>query len=776
MINTTGLGVALACCITAYLLLAYNIEFDNFHKDGKVSGIFKLHAKVKEKEEGKSTDRICVPMPMGPAIAGELTGIQRFTRFISNVGYLRYKDEAFREWLSFADSTFFEMFDFPLQAGSTENFKDKHTIFLSQEMATKYFAKEDPVGKMMILNFMNEKEIAVTVGGVAAKIPDNSTFTFNAMLRIEHFIDINDLKPDGWENWQQPSTFVSLASPDQAEQIDKQLIPYVKLANEKKKDMIVEGYKLEHFKASGFNQDNVNSSWVQLRVSKIPLIVFTALALLILLIACFNLTNTSIAMTSKRLKEVGVRKTVGAARSQIVSQFLMETVMTIVLALFAGVLMSQLIVPAFTEMWGIPYGLKDLSGLNLFIALVIMIFVASLLAGTYPALFNSRFKPVALLKGTVSIKGTNTLTRTLTAMQFALSIIMLIAGVVFIQNTKFQEQIKFGYDKDMIITVGVQSETEFKTMKDRIASNPKILKIAVTDHQVGWSAYTSPVKVDTAEYESRHSGVGKYYFETMGFTIAEGRAFDPENASELAEMVMVNKAFLKKVGMEKDPIDKVIEVHSVKRRICGVLEDHVENVHNSKEPEPFVFYPSVPTAYKMLLVRVEPSDRAQIQQYLEKNWKELYPTKPFDSHLQDDILLEGPKKTNTNLLTIFLFLTFLGGLLSASGIFSLASLNVTKRTKEIGIRKALGATANNIVGLINREFVFILLAAMALGSAGGYFATDWLLSEIYAFRIEVKAIPVIACAVSIFIIGISATTATIIRAAKMNPVNTLRSE
>jgi putative ABC transport system permease protein len=775
MINTMGLGVALACCITAYLLLAYNIEFDNFHKDGKVSSIFKIHTLIKEKD-GKTTQRITAPMPMGPAIAEELSGIEKFTRYIYNGGYMRYGDTSFGEGLAFADSTFFEMFDFPLISGSTHNFKDKYSVFLNKEMATKYFAKEDPIGKTMILNFPNEKEISVTVGGVLAKIPDNNSFTFNALLRIEHYIDIHALKPEGWENWQQPSTFVSLTSPGQADQINKQFTPYVKLSNEKKPDMVVEQYRLEHFKAAGFNQDNINSSYVSLRISKIPLIVFSSMAMLILLIACFNLTNTSIAMTTKRLKEVGVRKTVGAARSQIISQFLFETIITIVLALMTGVLMAQLIVPAFTEMWQITYGMRDLSGLNLFITLVLLVFLTALLAGIYPALFNSKFKPVALLKGAVSINGTNGLTRSLVSVQFALSIIMLIAGVVFIQNTKFQENINFGYDKDMVVTVGVQSEAEFKNMKDRISANPKIKNISVSDHQVGWSTYTSPVKVDTAEYESRHSGVGKYYFETMGFKLAEGRVFDPENATEIEEMVMVNKAFLKKAGIEKNPIDKVIEVHSKKRRICGVLENHIENLHNSKEPEPFVFYPSIPTAYKMLLVRVEPSDRAEIQKYLEKNWKELHPTKPFDSHFQDDILLQGSKKTNSNLKTIFLFLTFLGGLLSACGIFSLASLNVARRTKEIGIRKALGATANHIVALINKEFVIILVIAMALGAAGGYYATDWLLSEIYAYHVAVGAIPVVACALSIFFIGISATSTTILKAAKTNPVNTLRNE
>ena len=777
IINTLGLGVALACCITAYLILAFNIEFDSFHKAEKVSKIFKIHSHIKEKD-GRISQRIQSPMPMAPAAADEIAGIEKYTRYIDGGGYVRNGDVAFSENLSFVDSTFFEMFDFPLVSGSHANFKDKYSIFLDKKIATKYFAREDPIGKTMVLNFPNNKEITVTVGGVLDKVPNNTSFRFGLLLRIEHYIDIHGLKPDGWENWQQPSTFVSLTSEDQAENVTKQLnASYIKLANEKKQDMVVENYKLEAFKASQFNGDNIDVAYVGVRMNRVPMIVFGTMALLIMLIACFNLTNTSIAMTSKRLKEVGVRKTVGAARGQIVTQFLFETLMSIVLALFAGMLMAQLIVPAFAEMWELNYGLSDLSGINLFIALVSLVFIAALLAGIYPALFNSKFKPVALLKGSVTINGTNALTRVLVSAQFALSIIMLIAGVVFIQNTKFQDKVSFGYDEEKVVMVSIQNESEFKAMRDRISSNPKIEMISVSDHQVGFSNYTSPVKVDTAEYQSRHMGVGKYYFETMGFKIVEGRSFDPENASELLETVMVNKAFLKKVGLEKEPIDKVIEVHGVKRRIVGVINNHVENVYSTNEPPACLFYPSVPEAYKLLLVRVEPSDRAEIRKYLEKNWKEIFPTKPFVSYYQEDILLEGSKRTNANLKTIFLFLTFLGGLLSASGIFSLASLNVARRTKEIGIRKALGATASHIVTLINKEFVIILVTAMILGSTGGYFATDWLLTEIYeAFHVEVGLMPTVVCALAIFTIGISVTSATIIKAAKANPVNTLRSE
>jgi ABC-type antimicrobial peptide transport system permease subunit len=192
--------------------------------------------------------------------------------------------------------------------------------------------------------------------------------------------------------------------------------------------------------------------------------------------------------------------------------------------------------------------------------------------------------------------------------------------------------------------------------------------------------------------------------------------------------------------------------------------------------EPFVFYPTTRSKYVNLVVKTEHENLAEVQKYLEKVWKELYPTKPFESRFQEDLVLAGSRELNTNLEKIFLFITLLGGLLSASGIFALASLNVAKRTKEIGIRKALGASVNNIVGLLNREFTIILTIAVILGSVGGYFLTAELLGQIYKYHIAVGIVPVIFCAAVIFAIGIFTTSATILKAAKTNPVETLRSE
>jgi putative ABC transport system permease protein len=773
IINILGLGVSLACCIAAYVLVAFNVEFNNFHDKDKVANVFSFHTHSTQKD-GKHARDIQAPFVLPPMAAEEIAGIERYTRFVGEGGSLRYGTEAFNEYLNFVDSAFFDMFDYPLIAGSHKSFKEKNSIFITEEIAKKYFGDEDPIGKILVGNFVNEKQIEFMVGGVLDKIPMNNSFNFKIVARFENFIDINNLKLDDWSDWRNPSAYFTLSSPENAAAIAKQFAKYIPLRNKTRTDMVVESYELVPFKTN-FNQDDIRWTWAMPQISYVPLIIFASMAFLILLIACFNLTNTSIAMTAKRLKEVGIRKAIGAARVQIVSQFLLETIFTILMSLGAGLLIAQIIVPAFITMWELPYGLEDMDGVNLFIALIFLVFLASLLAGIYPALFSSKFKPTQLLKGTVSVKGTNALTRTLVAAQFALSVIVLIAGIVFIQNTKFQEDIKFGYDKEKLITVRLQGEREFLAMEQALTENPKIVSVAVSDGNFGGNNYQTPVTVDTAKYDVQAMGVGKNYFETMGLKLFEGRTFNLDNASDENDAIMVNRAFLDRTGLN-DPLEKTIILHDKKRVIIGVLENHIDNLFRSGDAEPFVFYPAGKPQYVNLIVKAERSDIAETQKYLESTWKKLFPTRPFESALQEDIVLKNSKETNANLEKIFLFITILGGLLSASGIFALASLNIAKRTKEIGIRKAVGASVTNIVSLLNREFVIILVSAGILGAVAGFYLTDAMLSQIYKIHVSVGIGTVIVCSMLIFVIGILTTSSTILTAARSNPVDTLRSE
>jgi putative ABC transport system permease protein len=772
VINTFGLGISLACCITMYLMLAFNLEFDSFYDDRKVSDIYRFYTVGHEKGGRVATD-MAAPIMLGSIAVSEVAGVEAQCRYLQDGGIVRYGDKTFNQGISFADSTFFDFFELPVVSGSAQSFKEKNSVFLTEEIAKKYFGDEDPVGKMMIMNFVNDVEIEVLVGGVVKKPPLNSTFFFDILMRFETFMDFNKLSMEDWSDWRNPTTFARVTSPELAAAATKQFNKYIPGRNKVRTDFVVERYELRPFKEVVYQSIDVRSSWVMMRVAYESIMMFLGLAVLILLIACFNLTNTSMAMTARRLKEVGVRKVIGASRRQIIMQFLLETMMIIVLSCALGFLLAQWIVPAFYDMWRLPFKLEDIKGLNLFVTLIILVFFVSVLAGIYPALLSSKFQPTALLKGSVRLKGSNPLTNTLVGAQFSLSVVVLVAGIVFMQNTSYQEKIKFGYDKDMIITVRTQGEKEFVAMQKAMLENPKVLSVGASDGNLGQNTYETPITVDTTVFNSQVLGVGENFFETMGIPLVEGRYFKLAGDTIDKHNVLVNDAFLQRTGL-KDPIGRVIMLHGGRVTIIGVVANHLDNLYRSKALEAFVFYPAGRNQYISLLVKTGKDQRVEVQKDLEKKWKEQFPEKPFESVYQDDVLLGQMRQVNGNFEKMFLFVTVLGALLSVSGIYSLASQNISRRTREIGIRKALGASIRDIFGLLNREFVVVLSVAVVAGAVGGYYLTSYVLSSFFAHYITVTVWPLAACALTIFVLGVSTTSVTIIKAARSNPVDTLK--
>lgn len=783
IINTLGLGIAMACSLTAYILVAFNIEFDDFHDDDKVENIYRVHSHVVI-NGSDFRQAVSTPTPVAPMAAADIAGIKRYLRYAGSQGggaSVSYINEAtqtnntFGEYVTYADSTLFDFFDFPLVAGDHKAFKNLHSIFLSERIAEKYFGDEDPIGKVLTMSFSRGVVKKVVVGGVLAKIPVNSSIFLPMVMRFEHFEEMRALDQPAWGDWNVPATFFELEDPAQADQMAKYFDKYLPRRNEAFKEQVVERVTLEPFK-SKIDPTTLTWSYANSTIPIEPLLIFIILAIMIMLIACFNLTNTSIAMVANRLKEIGVRKSLGANKGQIISQFILETVIVALLALGAGYVMSTIIVPEFTAMWELPYGLEDLSSANLTMLLLLLVSITAILAGIYPAVFSAKLNTISLLKGKVQVRGTNLLTRTLVSIQFAISVIVLIGGIVFIQNAKFQEQIDFGYQKDQLMLVDIKSEKEYNALAAKARLNPKVVEVGSTEHQIGFSTYPNPISFEGEEIEVRHLEFGENYFETMNFDFIHGRPVDYDKTNDFNEAAVVSRQFLKTLNIQGDPIGQYVTVREQKKKIVGVIEDFVDNVFRSKEPEPYIFYATVGDRWRNMVIRAQPNDLKEINSYLEQEWKKMYPTKPYSSRFQEDVLLAESNQTNGNLKKIFLFLTLLGGLLSASGIYSLASLNIARRTKELGIRKALGANMQNILLLLNREFVIILVIAGLLGSVGGYFGTTWVLDLIYAFHIPIQLTPVVLSALTIFTIGILTTSFTIYRGARANPADTLRNE
>jgi putative ABC transport system permease protein len=772
LINIFGMGIAMACCMTAYLLIAYNIEFDDYFNDEQVEHIVKVVHHLETSEGGNDQSLVC-PMVMAPQAKQEISGIKDFTRFYNESGIMSYDKYAFHENIRFADRSFLKMFPLALKHGSHKNFEDEKFIFLSEHLAKKYFAEKDPVGETMSVEF-NGKKYEVIVGGVLEKLPLNISFHIDALMRIETHLDVHSIEPNDWSTNHSSSVLFKLADINQKNSIGEQMNKYGRLINEKLKDSRSVSFKLVPFKKTILRSD-VRQSNLRLPIPTIALFIFSTLATIILLIACFNLTNTTLALTGKRLKEIGVRKVVGSGRKQIVFQFLIEMVITVLLAVIAGLMMAQFIVPQFASMWQLQYGLSDLNKLNLLLMLIMLLFVVSLLAGIYPALSNSKFSPIELFKGLRGIKGTTYFSRGLLVFQFSLSIVVFIAGVTFTQNADYQKTIDLGYDQQNILTIQVQSDREYNEFKNRISANPKIKSIAGASNHIGpYSSSYHTLRLDTTTFKTKVYDVGIGYFNTVGLTFVTGRDFMEGNQTDVESNIIVDENFVLNHHIT-NPIDAQIFYKDKPYRVIGIVKNHLSGLKEEDDSE-HVFTLARPSNFKWMVMNVNPGDIRYVHSYLEKEWKNTFPGKPFESKFQVDMVYEEADTYNNSFSQIFFFITILGCLLSASGIYALASLNVQKRTKEIGVRKVLGASVRSIIQLVNKEFTIILGLAVLLGSAGGYLLTDALLNELTSQHLEIGFATIVLCSITIFAIGISATSGTILKTALMNPTESLRNE
>lgn len=286
---------------------------------------------------------------------------------------------------------------------------------------------------------------------------------------------------------------------------------------------------------------------------------------------------------------------------------------------------------------------------------------------------------------------------------------------------------------------------------------------------------TRDVEYTTVKMETRLLRVGPDFLETIGLELSQGASFLSNEVSDQKNEVIVNEALIEQAGIQ-DPIGKKIHVNNRDRKIVGVVQNHLDNLYFGETAMPFSYIPVGTDAYKFVVVRTSPDHILEIGKYLEEEWTTLFPTKEYQSSTQQELLLGSMRDTNTNMKNIFLFLTFLGLVLSVSGIYALASLDINRRSKEIGIRKSLGATVSQIIQLLNREFIIIMLFAGVLGGIGGFYLIDLLLGEIYVLYIDVSQLSVVICALLVIVTGLSTTSFTIFKAARMNPILTLRDE
>lgn len=774
-INIFGMAIAVACCIISYYNYAFNATFDTNHKN--LSSLYRVNS-VREFQNEKTTYGY-VPVGLGNVIKETMQDVQKSSRYSPAQADLRIGDEIFSEGLQYIDPDFFEMFTFEFIDGNGVSVKDKGTIIISEGQARKFFNDVHVVGKTIAQMLDSGKVREYMVGGVFKEQPENSSFGFEgAYAFYDNYFDGSD--PEFNENsWRyRNELFVQINDPSRIAAVTTQIKPLTENNNRIREDFIIKEFVLDPMVGMGTRDsyNNIPGTWTR-QASPIAAVLGTAvMGILILLLACFNLTNTSIAISSGRLKEIGIRKVMGSERKHLIFQFLGETVFICFIALILGGLLAEfLLIPAFNELWENMKLETNYFGTPDFTLFMIgTLLFAALAAGSYPALYISKFQSVAILKGKLKFGGTNPFTRVLLTLQFAISLIGIVCSFAFIENAKYQKEFDLGFNKSGVVYSPVENKSDYEVYKNELAKNPEIKLISGTEHHFFSSYYNDPIKSGDEQIEVDILNVGEDYLKTAGLTLLEGRDFLKDSETDRKESVIVTEGLTRKFGWESPIGKEIIWMDTVKLYVVGVIKDiYSHGLWDQLEPTMLRYGDKEKVSY---IVVNGPADKIiDINKYMESTWNEMFPNRMYRGKYMDEEIVEA-NQVNNNILKMFVFLGVVALFLSATGLFTMLSLNIIKRMKEIGVRKVLGATIANISRVINTEFVIILLIACVLGGIGGSFMAGMLMGSIWNYYLATTVSTLIISALLMLLISFLSIAFKTYSTAKMNPAKTLRDE
>ena len=773
LINIVGLGIALAVCIVAFFNSMFNYDFDRTHENFET--IYRVTSfrdmKGREQEYG-----IC-PAILGLEVKKDIPGIERAARLIRSNSPVKVEDNLFSSNISYVDPEFLDIFTFPLILGEKKSIEGQGNVFLSQKMANTLFGMDYPVGKTISIVNDNNKEFTFTVTAVFRDLPDNSSFRIDVLTHLDNFLQMWNVKDTDWSLWVN-ALFLMIPDKSLVSSVNQSLKNYLPAQNRAREDFIINRFNLIPLDNVGENSRTIWSSGLFPSLHPAALYAPPVMALFILLIACFNFANTSVSTFGKRLREIGLRKTFGAHKRQLVTQFMLETLLICFFALLLGILFAEFLVPAYSSLWAYMTIKLTFTGYGFFwFFLIILVLLTGFLSGVYPAIYVSSFNPVNVLKGSYLFRGTGILSLILLALQFTLSVSGLVMGIVFTQNAKFQETLDLGYDKDKIIVVPVSREL-FTAYRNEIISNPKVISAEGTNYHLGWGNYRRPIKDNEKQLEVDVLEVGPEYLKTMGLRVSEGRLFDRERvgADRSNNSIVVNKKFVEDFGWKEGAGKTVTLYDTIRLNIIGVV-DNFYHTGVWRAIEPSMLRLTSGDDFSVLAVHTEKNDRSEILEFMNEKWKIIAPNYLFEGKFQSDIdVMQESRDINNSIKKVNIFLAITAAILSLIGMYNLVSIDIIKRTKEIGIRKIQGAPLLVIAWLASKKFVIILLISAVFGSAVGYYMSEQLLDSIWDYFVDIKIATLIVASLILILSTLATISYKIMKAAMRNPVESLRYE
>jgi putative ABC transport system permease protein len=775
-INIAGLAIGIAVSLLILLFVRDELSYDRYHQNRE--RIYRLITQV----DGASYDAIAkVPGPWGAAARHEIPEIESMTRFVFFNTTLVSRGDV-RDYESgglFADSTVFDIFSFPMLKGNPKTaLTHPNSIILTADLAEKYFGDDDPVGQSLRIDSSSD----YLVTGVM-QVPRNSHFTFSFLVSMSSY---TNPRHDSWV-WNQYYTYLLLRREVSPQIVESKIPPILRQHLEEGEAAahtpILQPITDIHLHSNLFREMEANSDVAYIYI-------MSAVAFFIVLIACINFMNLTTARATKRAKEVGIRKATGAHQSLLIKQFLGESIFTSFLALFLALGLMELLLPTFNSLTGKQLGSSELFTPTYLGVLVALASVVGLVAGSYPAFVLAAFKPATVLKGGLLSPFTKggfsgispaSLRKGLVVFQFAITAFLMVAtGVVFKQMDFIQNK-KLGFNEEQLITIPIRDDAmreKHETVKRELMQNPNVLSVAVSGNLPGGGDYGISYRPEGFPEDRvppiRILVVDHNFVETFGMEMASGRSFSKEHSTD-ANAYLINEEAAKQLGWE-DPLGKTIAMPTIERAagpVIGVLKDfHFRSMH--EKIGPILLFVPTPDWYNVFTVRLRPENISETIEFLERKWSELDPVYPFTYNFFDERFAQL-HAAEQRMGTLLGYVSVLAIAIACLGLFGLAAFAAEQRTKEIGVRKVLGASVANVATLLSQDFFKLVLLANLIAWPLAYLAMNrWL--EDFAYRTNIGwEVFVLAGALAV-LIAILTVSSQAIRAALANPVESLRYE
>lgn len=767
-INVFGLSFAIGICILVYAFMEYDQSIDQFHiKKEKV-----FLATSFADRDGSLQQYGLTPRPLGEMLQQDFAQIKKVCRVEDGHVVVKQGDNVFHENIRYVDATFLEMFTFPLKWGAPGSLSDLNSIILSEDMSIKYFGEENPVGKEMLLIFTDQQKKAFTVAGVAATFPKARAIDFNFLINFENNrVADSTYVPSDWTKYVS-ATLIQIESPAEMRAIESGMNKYKTLQNEAQPNRPIASFAFEPlttlFKKSANIKECISQDGnVEGRIG-MPIIAIFMLAL-----ACFNYINIAIVSAARRLKEIGVRKVIGANRGRVIVQFLTENVVVTSFALAIGLILGMFVItPWFTEFTGWPLEVKLWNG-NLWIFLGALLLFTGLTSGIYPAFYISKFEATRIFRGSLEFGKKNPLTKLFLGIQLILACITISASIVFIQNNQYQRQRSWGYNPNGALYVQVPDQIAFEQVKVAITQHPNVLSLSGSADHLGRGVSSAVIQLPpNRQYEVTQVAVDAHYFETMELKLSQGRAFHEHPGSD-RQAVVVNELFVKNLELTQ-ALGHQVEIDSVKYDVIGVLKDfHNESFFSKMQPT--IFTVAEEKAYRYLTLRVKPGTEKETYAALQAQWAKLYPEIPFKGGYQQDVW-SGYFYSLDKSVSFNTIIACVAVLLASLGLYGLVTLNVTGRVREFSIRKTLGASLYDLTGNILKQYTWLTIIALAVGAPISYVFVKAYLEMLFSYSMPM-GYSGIAISILLLILVLFMVVATQIgRVSKTNPVEGLKVE